>query len=97
MRGAGFRPGVQFHRYTQVSGLRNLGVEQLLVDRKGDLWLATDGGLYRYDGTSFNSYDKSRGIPADAAMAVAASPSGRISHASMRVCIPAMRIASRRF
>ena len=67
-----------FNRYTQVSGLRNLGVEQLLVDRKGDLWLATDGGLYRYDGTSFISYDKSRGIPADAAMAVAASPAGRI-------------------
>jgi diguanylate cyclase (GGDEF)-like protein len=67
-----------FNRYTQVSGLRNLGIEQLLADRNGDLWLATDGGLYRYDGTSFNSYDKSRGIPADATMAVAASPAGRI-------------------
>ncbi len=67
-----------FNRYTQPSGLRNLGIEQLLFDRNGDMWLATDGGLYRYDGISFVSYDKSRGIPADATMAIAASPSGRI-------------------
>ncbi len=67
-----------FTRYTQVFGLRNLGIEQLLADRNGDLWLATDGGVYRYDGTSFIQYDKSRGIPADATMTLAASPSGRI-------------------
>jgi diguanylate cyclase (GGDEF)-like protein len=67
-----------FTRFTQVFGLRNLGIEQLLADRNGDLWLATDGGLYRYDGSSFTSYDKSRGIPADATMAISASPSGRI-------------------
>jgi diguanylate cyclase (GGDEF)-like protein len=67
-----------FNRYTQLSGLRNLGIEQLLFDRNGDMWLATDGGIYRYDGISFVSYDKSRGIPADAAMAIAVSPSGRI-------------------
>jgi diguanylate cyclase (GGDEF)-like protein len=67
-----------FSSYTQEMGLRNLSVEQMLVDRSGDLWLATDGGLYRYDGTSFTPYNKSRGIPADATMTVAASPSGRI-------------------
>jgi len=67
-----------FSRYTQLSGLRNLGIEQLLFDRNGDMWLATDGGIYRYDGISFVSYDKSRGIPADATMAIAASPAGRI-------------------
>ncbi len=67
-----------FSRYTQVSGLRNLGIEQMLVDRNGDLWVATDGGIYRYDGTTFSPYDKSRGIPADAVLALAASPTGRI-------------------
>ena len=67
-----------FTRYTQLSGLRNLGIEQLLVDRNDDLWVATDGGLYRYDGTAFTLYDKSRGIPADTVMALAASPAGRI-------------------
>ena len=67
-----------FSRYTQMSGLNNLGIEQLLVGPSGDLWVATDGGIYRYDGTSFIRYDKSRGIPADATMALAASPSGRI-------------------
>jgi diguanylate cyclase (GGDEF)-like protein len=67
-----------FNRYTQALGLRNLGIEQVLMDRKGDLWLATDGGVYRYDGTSFTQYDKSRGIPTDAAMTLAASPAGRI-------------------
>jgi hypothetical protein len=79
---AGVRPvGAQefsFTPYAQLSGLRNLGIEQLLVDRNGDLWAATDGGLYRYDGTSFTLYDKARGIPADATMAMGVSPTGRI-------------------
>ena len=67
-----------FRSFTQNTGLHNLGIEQMLMDRFGDLWVATDGGIYRYDGTSFTAYDKSRGIPADATMAMAASPSGRI-------------------
>src|ERR1700722_16613844 len=67
-----------FTPYAQMSGLRNLGIEQLVVDRNGDLWVATDGGMYRYDGTSFTLYDKSRGIPADAIFGMTASPSGRI-------------------
>lgn len=67
-----------FSRYTQVAGLRNLGIEHLLSDRNGDLWVATDGGIYRYDGTAFTLYDKSRGIPADAILALASSPTGRI-------------------
>ena len=73
-----FAQEFSFNRYTQVAGLRNLGIEQMLGDRNDDIWLATDGGIYRYDGTSFTPYDKSRGIPADATMALAASPSGRI-------------------
>jgi diguanylate cyclase (GGDEF)-like protein len=79
---AGARPVAaqefSFTSYAQMSGLRNLGIEQLVVDRNGDLWAATDGGLYRYDGTSFTLYDKSRGIPADATMAMGVSPTGRI-------------------
>jgi ligand-binding sensor domain-containing protein len=67
-----------FTRYAQPSGLKNLGIEALLVARTGDLWVATDGGMYRYDGTSFTQYDKSRGIPADATLSLAESPSGRI-------------------
>ena len=67
-----------FTRYTQTAGLKNLGIEALLVDHAGDLWVATDGGMYRYDGTSFTPYDKSRGIPADATLSLAESPSGRI-------------------
>jgi diguanylate cyclase (GGDEF)-like protein len=67
-----------FGRYTQPSGLKNLGIEALLVDRTGDLWVATDGGMYRYNGTSFTQYDKSRGIPADATLSLTSSPSGRI-------------------
>jgi diguanylate cyclase (GGDEF)-like protein len=67
-----------FSHYTQESGLRNLAIEQLLLDHNGDLWVATDGGMYRYDGTSFTLYDKSRGIPADAIFGMTASPSGRI-------------------
>ena len=62
----------------QGTGLHNLGVQALAVDGSGDIWVATDGGLYHFDGTTFTLYDQSRGLPRDATQALAVSPRGRI-------------------
>ena len=45
-----------FHHYGQDEGLRNLDVFGLEEDNTGLLWLATENGLFRYDGGSFHLY-----------------------------------------
>jgi diguanylate cyclase (GGDEF)-like protein len=46
-----------FHSYGQDQGLGNLSVQAIEQDRQGFLWVATQAGLYRYDGSSFESMD----------------------------------------
>ena len=50
------------HTFTQVwntsSGLPQDTVHQLLETHDGFLWLATEGGLVRFDGFDFTVYDK---------------------------------------
>ncbi len=42
-----------FRQYGQADGLENLNVNTMLSDRNGFLWLGTENGLYRYDGSRF--------------------------------------------
>jgi len=42
-----------FRQYGPSDGLTNLGVNCLLQDHTGYLWVGTDNGLFRYDGSSF--------------------------------------------
>ncbi len=55
----GFRP------YTPTEGLTNLAVGHLALGATGDLWVGTDGGLFRYDGTAFEPIDTASGLPPD--------------------------------
>jgi len=43
----------QFESFSQRAGLRNLDVRSIVQDRQGVLWVATEDGLYRYDGYRF--------------------------------------------
>ena len=52
-----------FKTYGQSEGLDNLNVDSMLQDRAGFLWLATEGGVIRYDGARFVLFDPSRGLP----------------------------------
>lgn len=45
-----------------VEGLGNLNVTALLQDRTGYLWVGTQGGLYRYDGQSFQQFGREIGL-----------------------------------
>src|ERR1035438_8346260 len=45
------------------SGLGNLGVENVVQDHQGFLWVATEGGLFRYDGERFESAGDGLGLP----------------------------------
>ena len=52
-----------FKFYGEEEGLQNLGVQVVLQDRAGFLWVGTQNGLYRYDGSRFSSFSKHEGLP----------------------------------
>ena len=51
-----------FRAYRQADGLKNLAVNALTTDRSGFLWVATENGVYRFLGSSFQQYGQEQGI-----------------------------------
>src|SRR5262245_17361387 len=51
-----------FRQYGQQDGLANLALNCLLQDRAGFIWMCTENGLFRYDGTDFEHFGESEGI-----------------------------------
>ena len=52
---------LQFSRVHPGAG--NLNIACLAQDRTGYLWVGTQNGLYRYDGSQFKSYGAADGLP----------------------------------
>ncbi len=52
-----------FKFYGEEQGLTNLGVQTILQDRQGFLWVGTQNGLFRYDGRQFRFYGQGDGLP----------------------------------
>jgi signal transduction histidine kinase/CheY-like chemotaxis protein/streptogramin lyase len=52
-----------FKFYGEEEGLQNLAVQVVLQDRAGFLWVGTQNGLYRYDGSRFGGFGKNEGLP----------------------------------
>ena len=52
-----------FKFYGQEEGLQNLAVQSVLQDREGFLWVGTQNGLFRYDGSRFKAFTKADGLP----------------------------------
>jgi ligand-binding sensor domain-containing protein len=50
--------------FDRADGLVSNRIHDLLVDREGDLWIATDAGINRYDGQTFATYDEADGLDA---------------------------------
>jgi diguanylate cyclase (GGDEF)-like protein len=67
-----------FRQYAQSDGLTNLAAGYLVTDPGGDLWVGTDGGLFRFDGTAFVSYDTAQGVPSETIRGLALDPSSRL-------------------
>ena len=51
-----------FRAYRQADGLKNLGVRSLATDCDGFLWVATENGVFRFLGSSFQHYGPDQGI-----------------------------------
>lgn len=61
LRGAFNVPDFNFIHYSTENGLPSNNVRDIVQDKDGFMWFATDGGLVRYDGTIYRTF-----IPGDA-------------------------------
>src|SRR5690349_18452824 len=46
--------------YSFNEGLTTYNIKKVVQDKYGFIWIATQDGVFRYDGTSFDPYKKSR-------------------------------------
>ncbi len=67
-----------FRQYGSQEGLTNLSVNCLIQDRIGYIWVGTDNGLFRYDGSSFRTFSHADGLPNSEIRALAESPDGAL-------------------
>ncbi len=65
-----------FRQYGSAEGLSNLSATCLLQDRTGYIWVGTDNGLFRYDGTKFTEFGHAAGLPNSEILGLAESPDG---------------------
>src|SRR5258705_13991363 len=70
---SGIRP---FRTYGTEAGLGNLAAMRLAQDAAGFLWVATQGGVYRYDGNRFTRFGLDEGLPSSYVPNVQAAPDG---------------------
>jgi signal transduction histidine kinase/ligand-binding sensor domain-containing protein len=59
----GTEPRYSFQHYGAESGLANSTILSLLQDNTGYLWVGTESGLYRYEGSLFRSFGAAEGLP----------------------------------
>jgi signal transduction histidine kinase/ligand-binding sensor domain-containing protein/CheY-like chemotaxis protein len=69
----------QFTVYNKEQGqLPNNNVQTIYRDSQGALWVGTDGGVTRYDGTTWSTLDEQDGLAASAVYAVTEDTEGAI-------------------
>jgi PAS domain S-box-containing protein len=61
-----------------ADGLRNLIVLGIAQDGDGMLWVATEDGVYRYDGQQFTHYSMQDGLPAIGVRVLGVAPDGAV-------------------
>jgi diguanylate cyclase (GGDEF)-like protein len=72
---AGIRP---FRTYGTEAGLGNLAAMRLAQDSAGFLWVATQDGVYRYDGNRFARFGLGEGLPSSYVPNVQTAPDGSV-------------------
>ncbi|HEY0484180.1 MAG TPA: ATP-binding protein [Kofleriaceae bacterium] len=68
----------RFRSFGASDGLRNLIILGIIQDGNGLLWVATDDGVYRYDGQQFTHFSMQDGLPAMGARVLGVAPDGAV-------------------
>lgn len=64
--------------YTVEHGLPDNNIHCLLQDGRGFIWIGTENGLARFDGSSFRQYRKADGLPDNEVVALRMDSEGRV-------------------
>src|SRR5215468_7895687 len=67
---------MRFRVFAGPEGLKNLVIASIAQDSDGLLWLATDDGVYRFDGERFTHFSRDSGLTSTAISVVAVGPDG---------------------
>jgi signal transduction histidine kinase/CheY-like chemotaxis protein/streptogramin lyase len=67
-----------FKNYGREQGLTNMDVTTMLQDRRGFIWVATQNGLFWYDGNSFREFESLQESPSRDFRALHESPDGTL-------------------
>ena len=65
-------------RYGLAEGLPQMQVTDIAEDRDGYVWIATQGGVARFDGTEFRTFTVADGLPGNSTQALVAGPDGEV-------------------
>jgi diguanylate cyclase (GGDEF)-like protein len=75
------RAGAQqyaFEYFGVENGLSNLTVKALFQDRTGFIWVATENGLFRYEGARFREFSPEQGLPSSVTASIGEAPDGSV-------------------
>jgi len=72
-----------FRQYDSADGLTDMTILALIEDHTGYIWVGTEDGLFRYDGTRFEAFREEDGLPDETGRGIAESPDGVIWVATM--------------
>ncbi|UKT65164.1 ligand-binding sensor domain-containing protein [Pedobacter mucosus] len=64
--------------YTSKNGLASNNCYYILQDKKGFIWIATDNGLSRFDGTNFQNFTIEDGLPDTQILQMSEDKQGRL-------------------
>ncbi|MEO8404211.1 MAG: histidine kinase [Chitinophagaceae bacterium] len=73
-----FSQQYNYVRYDVKDGLAGSTVYDICQDKEGFIWLATEGGVSRFDGTHFTNFTPDNGLPSNEILRVFADTKGRI-------------------
>jgi PAS domain S-box-containing protein len=72
-------PGqLTFRVFGGADGLRNLVITSVAQDRDGFLWIATEDGVYRFDGERFTHFSVDEGLTSTLTIVVGVAPDGSL-------------------
>ena len=67
-----------FKHFSVEEGIPSSECYQVLQDKKGFIWIATDKGVAKFDGSNFKIYTKEDGLPENCIIRIYEDPTGRI-------------------
>lgn len=74
----GYGQSYYYKNYTVNDGLPSTEVFQVIQDKKGYIWLATDQGVSRYNGYEFQNFNVQNGLPENTILMLFEDYKGRV-------------------